>query len=302
MGQSKSRNYIPKSSGSTSALTKAELTQLVSLKNKKGRRLHQRFLAEGVRLLEEALKRKIKPQIVFYYEPELSERGQEPLAAFRARKVETQTLSSRDFHRLADTEQPQGLIAVFSMPDTKFGARKLASGQRALILENLSDPGNVGSIIRSAVGFGFDPILLLRDCVEPFNPKLVRATAGAIFSTKLYEISLEDLARQKSETGLRLLVTDLGGKSEEQWLTDNKTAKSGPLGLVIGSESEGVSPELLTLADERIRITHSPRIESLNAATAAAIVMHRIYTALEDTTVKPARKTPAKRKSTKTKK
>lgn len=269
-------NYIPKSGGSSAALSKAELARLVSLKKKKGRRQEKRFLAEGVRLLEEALKRKIKPERLYFYEPGLSERGSAALAAFRARKVDTQSLSSRDFHRLSDTETPQGLIALFKLPDPAFNPQGLKKSKRVLILENLSDPGNVGSIIRSAVGFGFSPILLLGDCVEPYNPKLVRSTAGAIFATRLYEISLEELRQLAADSTFTLLVTELSGEPEANWLGDDQPTADRPLALAIGSESEGASADLLELADRRIRISHSPELESLNAATAAAIAMHQL--------------------------
>ncbi|HSG99415.1 MAG TPA: RNA methyltransferase [candidate division Zixibacteria bacterium] len=279
MSQKSQKNgskYIPPRDESVARLSRADLSRLASLKRKKGRRQEGQFLAEGVRALEEALKFHRTPERIYCYPPGLGERGERLIAAFKARNVPIQVISSRDLHRLADTEQPQGVVAVFPLPDAACTPGRLTNVRRALVLENIADPGNAGALIRSAVGFGFDPILLLGQTVEAFNPKVLRSSAGAVFGATVLECDLDQLTAWKKASGALVLVTDLAGEREENW---RAPAPGRPLALVICSEGAGASPEIVALADQRIRITHGNRIESLNAAFAGAIAMHRIYLA-----------------------
>lgn len=274
--QKSGSKFIPPRDESVARVSRAELSRLASLKRKKGRRQEGRFLAEGVRALEEALKFHRTPECIYCYPPGLGERGERLIAAFKARKVPVQVVSSRDLHRLADTEQPQGVVAVFPLPNAACDTKRLTNVRRALALENIADPGNAGALIRSAVGFGFDPILLLGQTVEAFNPKVLRSSAGAVFGATILECDFEQLSAWKESSGALVLVADLAGEREENWRAPDQ---GQPLALVICSEGAGASPEIIDLADQRIQITHGNRIESLNAAFAGVIAMHRIYLA-----------------------
>jgi len=274
--------YLPPGSASSARLSKTELTRLVALKTKKGRRKEELFLAEGVRLLEEALKHQRLPHRLFIYPPDVNERAEALVEAFRSKKVPTETISSRDFHRLVETKSPQGLLGVFNLPALDFNFKTASQAKRILVAEDINDPGNLGALLRSALGFGFELILLVGDCVEPFNAKVVRSTAGAIFGSRVMNCNLDELRSLLEGGALRLLVTDVDGEPEEKWFAEGGKPggpedKACALAVAVGAESVGASPELRKLAHRRIRIAQSPLLESLNAGIAGAIVMHSVY-------------------------
>jgi RNA methyltransferase, TrmH family len=279
----KKSRYLPNESGSSARLAKADLNRLASLKTKKGRRQEELFLAEGVRLLEEALKHHRLPRQIFLYPPDINERAQALVESFRSKSVPTETISSRDFHRLVETKSPQGLLGVFEMPSLEFDFKRASSAKRILLVEDINDPGNLGALLRSALGFRFDLTLLVGACVEPFNAKVVRSTAGAVFGCWMMNCNLEQLRSLIEDGGLRLLVTDVEGEPEERWFIESdKGAESGSIAVAVGAESNGASAELRELAYRKLSIKHSPLLESLNAGIAGSIVMHRLY--LNDTT------------------
>ncbi len=252
---------------------------MASLKTKKGRRQEELFLAEGVRLLEEALKHHRLPRKVFLYPPDINERAQSLVESFRSKSVPTETITSRDFHRLVETKSPQGLLGVFDLPSLEFDLKRASDAKRILLLEDINDPGNLGALLRSALGFRFDLTLLVGECVEPFNAKVVRSTAGAVFGCWMMNCNLDQLRSLKEESGLRLLVTDVEGEPEENWFTEtnDKNAKNRAIAVAVGAESNGASAELRELAHRKLSIKHSQLLESLNAGIAGSIVMHRLY-------------------------
>lgn len=237
-------------------------------------------MAEGIRLLEEAVKHGVSPRGLYTRKLDLSERGEGLKNTLISRGAPLFELNSRDFNRLAETEAPQGMIGLFDLPRSNFDLKAASAARRILIVENMSDPGNLGVLIRTALGFGFDLILLAGENVDPYNPKVVRASAGAIFGVTLMDSSCDQIKSLKSRINLRLLAADLQGESESRWKLDGQNQKgsetNAPLALAVGAESVGMSEELLGLADQRLRISHSARLESLNAAMAAGIIMHQM--------------------------
>ena len=138
------------------------------------------------------------------------------------------------------------------------------------MLDNLRDPGNLGTLIRSAVGSGFDGILLYGDCVEPYNPKVIRSTMGTFAFSNLWNVGTEDVF-QCLENGFDLCVTTgLGGENLYKSKFSEKTI------LVIGSEAHGVCDELFSRATKKITIPLQAECESLNAAIAGSICMFEI--------------------------
>ena len=145
---------------------------------------------------------------------------------------------------------------------------------KLLVLDNLRDPGNLGTIIRTAEAAGMSGILLSEGCVDITNPKVVRSTMGAIFRVPFVrcEVLADELLRLKeSYYGFTVYATALNGSVV---FTENKYY--GRCAIVIGNESNGVSPEVLAASDKKIRIPMAGKVESLNAAVAAAIVMYEI--------------------------
>ncbi len=169
---------------------------------------------------------------------------------------------------VADTKTPQGFVFTCRLPE----AQPIPSGSRWLILDGVQDPGNVGTIWRSADALGADALLLLPGCADPRSPTAIRATMAAIFRLPLLQTDPEGLAALLHTRSLPLYVAALGPGA-----VDVRSVRENPVALVIGSEGRGVSQEILDLADGRLTIPMRARCESLNAAAAAAIVLWELW-------------------------
>ena len=167
---------------------------------------------------------------------------------------------------LCDTRTPQGVLFLARMPATA-PPEKLA-GRRYLVLDGLQDPGNVGTIWRTADALGADGLILVNGCADPFAPKTVRATMGACFRLPVYELEAGELSGLLERSGLPLYATALRADT-----ADLRQADLSRCALVIGSEGRGVSPGLLAQSRLTVKIPMRPRCESLNAAAAAAVLL-----------------------------
>jgi TrmH family RNA methyltransferase len=147
--------------------------------------------------------------------------------------------------------------------------------RKLLLCEEISDPGNLGTLVRSALAFGFDAVLLIGHTAEPYAPKVARASAGAIFGLRVCEISLMDLDDLVGRHHMVVIASDLSGAAELE--TVRKTIKRRKILLAVGSEATGLSKAVLDRADVRVRIRHSEKVESLNAAVAGSILMKEVH-------------------------
>ena len=167
---------------------------------------------------------------------------------------------------LADTETPQGVVFACDLPDTAL-PEKLAPG-RYLVLDGVQDPGNLGTIWRTADAFGAAGLLLTGSCADPFGPKVVRSTMGACFRLPVWKGERQEVAALLKRSGIPLYATALREDTEDVREVDLSQAA-----VVIGSEGKGISEELLALCGKTLKIPMIERCESLNAAVAAAIVL-----------------------------
>ena len=235
------------------------LTRVRRLNSRRAiRRAEGSFAAEGPKLLAEALRWGGELEAVICGSgtvvPELP-------AQVRVVEVEDGLLAS-----ISDTESPQGIVFIckgknLTVPD------RLA-GNRYLLLDGVQDPGNVGTIWRTADAFGADGLILCGGCADPWNPKTVRATMGAVFRLPVYECPLETAAERLSAAGLPLYAAALRDDT-----VDVREIPLGSCAVAIGSEGRGVSRQALALCEKTIKIPMSPRCESLNAAVAAWVVL-----------------------------
>ena len=216
------------------------------------------FTVEGPKLLVEALSHGAAVRTVLCVES-----GQTAGLSLPA-GVRRVAVSHELLKRLSDTETPQGVLAECVLPDLAPPDR-LPAG-RYLVLDGVQDPGNVGTIWRTADAFGADGILLLPGCADPFAPKTVRATMGACFRLPLWEVAVEELRPLLGE--IPLYAAALGADTE-----DVRSANLRCAAVVIGSEGRGVSAGVLSLCGRTLKIPMRPRCESLNAAAAAAVVL-----------------------------
>jgi len=258
-------------------LTEREKRRIKSLLTKKGRRQHRQFLAEGVRLLEESLRHNFLPVTVFFSPAELNERGQSLMGRFRESGVSVQSISRKELFQLADTETSQGLIAIFDEPEHSISQYLTRKHFRALLLDNIADPGNAGTLLRSALAFGFDLALSGPGTVDEFSPKTIRASSGAVFGLPITKIEPESLNRLKESEQTVLMAADLNGINLN--LIKTERFRAARLILAVGSEATGLSEYVRKEVDELVRIPHRDTTESLNAAVAGSIIMKAIYDA-----------------------
>ncbi len=224
------------------------------------------FVLEGVRLTEEAMKSGWETQLVFFT-TDLDERGQEVLEHYSERGVLVEEVSSQVMGFVSDTNTPQGLLAVVTV-------RSLPISERldvVFIPDSVRDPGNLGTMLRTAAAAGVGAVFIAPGTVDPYAPKVVRAAMGAHFLIPIQQLSWEEIDQRRQEWGLRVYLADVRlGKAFRQ--IEFKV----PMALVVGGEAEGASEAARGLADEYVNIPMPGGVESLNAAVAAGILLFEI--------------------------
>ena len=171
---------------------------------------------------------------------------------------------------VSPAETPQGVLSVCGMPDRTLPEK--LEGKRYVILDGVQDPGNVGTILRTADAFECDGVFLVNACADLFNPKTARATMGAIFRREAYSVTPEELFALLSKGGVPLYGTAL--REDTVPLSDANLSKAA---VAIGSEGRGLSQQMLDECAKTLKIPMSPRCESLNAAIAATVVLWEMY-------------------------
>lgn len=227
------------------------------------------FVVEGVRLTEEALASGWETQQVLY-SADLSERGQALLEGFGRQGAEVEEVSPDVLKSLADTETPQGILAVVRRQTPVLPAEP----DYLLVIDQLRDPGNLGTILRTAASAGVQGVLLTPGTTDAFAPKVVRAGMGAHFHLPIVEMSPAEIiayCKRDRRPGLGLYLAESGG-GRACWEADFRR----PLALVIGGEAEGAGEELRRAVDEPVTIPMPGQAESLNAAIAAAILIYEV--------------------------
>lgn len=242
---------------------------ITALTDKHARQQTGCFLLEGYRAVTEAITAKCAERLfvsqTFY--------GYEEFAALRKQcgRIPVTVLSDALFQKISDTKTPQGIAAACKI--TKYDLSKLLhSEKRILLLENVRDPGNMGTIIRTAAAAGYQGIIASGNCVDVYNQKVLRSTAGCIFKTKIVQcksVELVSIADEAKHIGYKLFAAHpRGGKDLF------KTDFTGKIALVIGNEANGLSTEMLHKCDTLVTIKMADGVESLNASVAAALMMY----------------------------
>lgn len=229
----------------------------------KERREANAFVAEGVRLIEEAVISNWGFRFALYDET-LSERGLRLVKKLEDEKVEVEKVENRLLQSLSETETSQGILAVVDdshlpIPD---------SLNFILILDQIRDPGNLGTLLRTAAATGVQAVLISPETTDAFAPKVVRSGMGAHFRLPIHSMSWEEIREQVRD--LQVYLADMDGGS--CWETDLRRA----LVLIIGGEAEGASQEARKLAVQKISIPMSGNVESLNASVAGSVLMFEV--------------------------
>lgn len=225
--------------------------EIVKLKQKKYRDEMNLFLVEGFHLVEEARKANCLVKVITTLDETFEE--------------ETIYVTCQVMNKIAFTKTPQPIMAIC----TKSQSNQInKDGKRYLLLDRVQDPGNVGTIMRTALALGYDQIIMSEDCVDLYNDKVIRATQGALFQMNVCVMNLSDTIESLQSFGVQVYGTCLhNAKSIETYEGQEKMA------FVMGNEGKGVSEEILSLCDHCLYIPIQS-VESLNVAIAAAITMY----------------------------
>jgi len=242
------------------------IKQLRELADRKGRLRHNAFIIEGLKLVEEALACKV-PIGYFLVADSMYPEFRSMMEG--SKSVPVYIVPDDLFERVSTTETPQGILAVAPLIDSQ--DQSIADrGSRFVILERLQDPGNLGTIIRTADACGFDGVLLSPGCADPYNPKVVRSAMGSVFHIPILSCAdIFDAIDKLKRRGIRIAAAH-PRDSEIAWnlpLADN-------IAVVIGNEGSGLSQRMMDAVDIRVMIPMPGKAESLNAATAASMILY----------------------------
>ncbi|MEW8959734.1 MAG: RNA methyltransferase [Moorella sp. (in: firmicutes)] len=246
-----------------------------SLKERSWREKKGLYLIEGIHLLEEALQAGTPLEVVLYGPQVFATlRGKRLVADLQGAGCRCLAVTEELMQAISTTVTPPGIVAVAPIQEQPLEAllKQVSSPSSPvfMIAAALQDPGNLGTIWRTALGAGAAGLILTRGCVDPYNPKVVRAAMGATFKLPVVSgVEPADLIRELKGAGVKLVVADVGAPVTF-WQADLR----GPLALAVGSENHGPGRELLDAAAARVGIPLVGPVESLNAAVAAALLLY----------------------------
>ena len=232
------------------------------LQTSKGRKKAESYMIEGEHLVEEAIQSNISIQRLVVSEDHVQ------LYELWTQKYPTMIVSKEVFEKLSMTQTNQGILAIVSLE--KKTLVEVPKG-RYLLVDAVQDPGNLGTIIRTADAAGFDAVVLGEGCVDLYNDKVVRSMQGSQFHVAIYHENLTDVYEKLKENDILIAVTALHREAKDfQWLTGRDS-----VAIVVGNEGNGVRQELIDSADSIIQIPMFGQAESLNVAIASGILMYQ---------------------------
>ena len=236
------------------SLNNPTIKEISKLKNKKYRDLTNTYLVEGDHLVEEAYKNNLLTKIILLED----------------------TICNYDIEKIYVTKEVMKKLTELDTPNKIIGIVKkntpLPIGNKILILDNIQNPGNLGTIIRSSVAFDIDTIVLSPNTVDIYNPKVIRSTQGMIFYTNIITLELKEFINEIKTKNYTIFGTNVrNGKNIKEITLPEKFA------LVLGNEGQGVSKEIESLCDDNIYIKMSSKCESLNVSVATSILLYEVY-------------------------
>jgi RNA methyltransferase, TrmH family len=237
-------------------LSKSQISFIKSLHQKKYRKEHGLFIVEGIKSIQEFFQSNYQIHTIFYNSEQYNLLPKLPA------NINLFEVKNAELDKISTLQTPQGFLALVHVPKNKALVLKELKNQFTLVLDGVQDPGNMGTIIRTADWFGFKNIICSADCVEVFNPKTVQATMGSLARINIYEADLPALLEQNT---IPVFGALLDGESiyKTQWGTE---------GLVIlGNEGKGISAEVIKKINTPVTIPKIGEAESLNVAVSAAI-------------------------------
>jgi TrmH family RNA methyltransferase len=247
------------------SVSNPKIKELIALNDKKVRAMSRTFIAEGINIVKD-----IPPHVkILEY---VAVEGVAPELFCARDGVEIITVSENVFDRISDLKNPQGVAAVAEIP-----YKKPRNDQNTLILDRVRDPGNVGTLLRSAAAFGFFNAVLI-DCADAFSRKVLRSSMGGIFRLNVAEVEEKDIFSLLPKEKYRFLGLDTEGEDISEYKSEILCGENNKkIAVVVGNEADGISDWLRSACDKILSIKMSGQTESLNAAVAGSIAMREFF-------------------------
>ena len=229
------------------------------------------FLAEGIKMYEEAPEASVKD--VYIIEETLKKMQQDEKMAQKLKRTGYELVSAEVFQKMSDTQTPQGVLTVLKRPKYQLDDLLKVKDPMFVILEDLQDPGNLGTIVRTGEGAGVSAVIMSKNTVDIFNPKTIRATMGSIYRVPfLYVDSMEETIQSLHKAGVKTYAAHLKG---ETYYDSFSFAKG--CAFLIGNEGNGLKKETADMASSYLKIPMEGQVESLNAAIATSLLMYEAH-------------------------
>lgn len=238
------------------SLDNDRIKNYIKLKDRKYRKKQKKFIVEGMHLVLEAYKKGIVEELILEKDVVL------PL------NLPIVYVTNEIINRISEMESPSNVMALCNMMDNDE-----VTGEKILLLDEIQDPGNLGTIVRSAVAFNVDTIVLSPNTVDLYNPKVIRATQGMIFHINIVVKELTDVIKELKAKEIPIYGTKVDYGEDVRILKEKDRKKYC---LVMGNEGNGVSEEILDLCDEYLYIEMNEKVESLNVGIATSIILYEL--------------------------
>lgn len=260
------------SEGMITSTANPRVKQIVQWQTKaKERRKDGIFLAEGIKMFEEAPVELVQE---VYLSADIEEKLREKKAVFqKLQRTGYEVVSSEVFAKMSDTQTPQGILTVLKRLEYKLEELLDKPKPLFMILENLQDPGNLGTIVRTGEGAGITGVIMSAQTVDIYNPKTIRGTMGSVYRVPfVYVKDLGEVMHKLHAKGIHTYAAHLQGSNYYDTFSFRE-----PSAFLIGNEGNGLSKELADMAESYLKIPMEGQVESLNAAVAAALLMYETH-------------------------
>ena len=240
--------------------------EIKKLKEKKFRDQESKYIIEGIKLVKEAIEEKAKISKIVVCEDCLNDGTLEQSLMYEIARFDCIGVTEKVFKTITDVATPQGILAVI---EKNTNSQIEYNEDIIVVLDGIQDPGNLGTILRTVDSVNLKQIILSEKCADAYNPKVVRSTMGAIFRVNIIESkNIIETLKEIKKNKFKIMATSLETDNSIYTIDYNKKA------IVIGNEANGVSKEVLSLADEKVKIPMLGKTESLNAAVATGVILY----------------------------
>jgi len=237
------------------------------LKEKKYRDINNEFIVEGIKMIYEAINEKANIKRIVVCEDNINDKGFDKKLLYEIAKYDCIYVNKKIFSLISDVENPQGILAVISKRNSE---DDIDYKQDIIVaLDGIQDPGNLGTILRTIDSVGLTQVIVSKETADSYNPKVVRSTMGAIYRVNVIETNnLIDTLKNIKKHKFKIIATSLETENSIYDIDYNKKV------IIIGNEANGVSRNILELADEKVKIPMIGKTESLNASVATGIILY----------------------------